>query len=154
MAFGVTCLTRALTHFSRHDEPWARQLIEELWVFISSSDLSCWEQNVLAHLMKTEPESNQKRAQTATAAALHHWYATLPPALVDLIDEVVEIGRGNLYAGVVGCSPETLESTMSVVRFMHQQQLPLPDLAPFERSSFSEYHGWGNRVDRSFFVEN
>ncbi|WP_139362001.1 hypothetical protein [Hymenobacter sp. CRA2] len=70
-----------------------------------------------------------------------------------LSENVIKIGRGNLYAGTVGHSAETLTKTMQAVVVMQILGLPLPPLAPFEKSLFAECYGWGNRVDRAFFVQ-
>ncbi|WP_216726346.1 hypothetical protein [Hymenobacter siberiensis] len=69
-----------------------------------------------------------------------------------MIDTVADIGFDNLYAGTTGYSKGTFDETMSVIDLMNESQLPLPDLARFERSEFSEFHGWGDAVNKEFFA--
>ena len=68
-----------------------------------------------------------------------------------MITAVIWIGRGNLYVGTGEYSHATLGYTLDVLDIMAEKELSIPELSRFERSQFSEWHGWGLAHDRSFF---
>jgi hypothetical protein len=137
MAFGITCLEIYIDNIGMDKTPRISGLIETLWEFVSSTRLDVWEsdvKDVLDELIWSNKE-----------------VAKLPERFATLTERVGEIGMRDLYVGTDKHSPQTLEEAMQVVTIMHEAGLPLPDLAPFEKSSFTEQNGWGNRVDKSFF---
>jgi hypothetical protein len=69
-----------------------------------------------------------------------------------ICESAVGVATGNLYAGVDGHSDCTLRPLENLLAAMSELGIPFPDLAPFERSQFSEEGGWGNPLDRSLFV--
>jgi hypothetical protein len=153
VAFGTTCVELALEHFELLQHPYAKQLLAKLWDFVSSSDLGEWEESIEIYSAAAAAAGPNSEPMQAADAALRRWYASLPLVLIELVDNVLEIGRANLYAATVGPSATTLDATMRVVALMKLIGLPLPSLTPFEKSSFAECHGWGNRVNRAFFLE-
>ncbi|GAB2940009.1 hypothetical protein GCM10027048_00290 [Hymenobacter coalescens] len=144
-----------MAHYDLRHAPQAQYLLAKLWAFVSSSDLGEWEDSIRVYLEAVETAAlSEKPTQPSEATDLQEWYATLPAAVQVLIENVIETGRGNLYGATVGYSADTLDTTMQVVAIMQSSGLPLPQLGPFEKSRFEERHGWGNRVDRSFFAES
>ena len=71
--------------------------------------------------------------------------------LSEMVFWVIDIGRSNLYGGTGAYSKWSLRPTMEVLKIMEEYQLPLPDLAIFEKSSFAESNGWGIKREKSFF---
>lgn len=154
VAYGATCLETILTSAATDASQFA-PLLACLWEFTGSTDLSEWGDKIMdfysesvldnpGEISSLSPESSQR---------LRANYAALSSSQLACIDEAIEIGRGNLYAGVVGHSAATLASTMHLVRYLQAHGHPLPPIDKFLRSPFNQenQHGWGKSVDRNFF---
>ncbi|MET4105917.1 hypothetical protein [Hymenobacter sp. UYP22] len=155
MAYCISCLESALASEQLHG-PELENLLAHLWEFTSSTDLGDWEERIMDFLPEVILDSSQKQPAFLTVEAakqLKKIYSVLSPSLLQCIDDIIEVGRGNLYAGTVGHSQNTLAPTMSVVRYMVAKGYALPAIDKFLRSPFSEQdsHGWGKRLDRRFF---
>jgi hypothetical protein len=132
MALAITCLEKYCNSKDIISD-WLNCVMSKLWEFVETDRLDEWEYAI------------QKMTDTVDQMAL-------PKPVVDMLDLIVEeIGCGNLYAGTVGCSWDTLKPTVLVLEIALSEGVAIPELWPFLKSPFSENHGWGNRVDRSFF---
>lgn len=154
VAYGATCLEVMLTSVATDVADFA-PLFVCLWEFTSSSDLSEWEEKIMdfySEAVLNNPEEING-LPPANSSRLRASYAALSTSQLACIDEAIEIGRGNLYAGVVGYSAATLASTMHLVQHLQAHSYPLPPIDKFLRSPFNQenQHGWGKRVYRSFF---
>ena len=118
------------------------ELIELLWTFISSDDLSIWER----HINEVLPDNIYEVSIKFGYEFLHE---DNQKTLTDAIFEVVEIGVANLYGGFK--SEYTIVSTLKVADLLEINNIALPDLKLFQKSKVLEVHGWGNRVGRDFF---
>ncbi|HET9504061.1 MAG TPA: hypothetical protein VFO93_11000 [Hymenobacter sp.] len=147
MAYSITCLEIIIQH-DNLDQQAFQPLLTALWDFTDNPDLGNWDENIMPFI----PEDRTGWPIGGTPA-ISLFYQTLPPALLTCIDEIIDVGRGNLYAGVQSHSPATLTSVMWVVQYMLAHGYPLPQTEIFQRSPFTlqDQHGWGNRVARSFF---
>ncbi|WP_216689080.1 hypothetical protein [Hymenobacter siberiensis] len=159
VAFGITCLEIYFEHLNLQDDTLVKGLLEKMWEFVSSNSLDKWEYEIKGFLpiivlnsSASEKFENVSFLKHSQSKAYEKMYLSLPETLVTMIDTVADIGFDNLYAGTTGYSKGTFDETMSVIDLMNESQLPLPDLARFERSEFSEFHGWGDAVNKEFFA--
>ena len=149
MAYSITCL-EIIIRAEKLNQIEFQPLLTTLWNFTSNPDLSEWEELIMPFIPDSEFKNKE---QIFTIPQTLPFYQSLSQALVSCIDEIIEVGRGNLYAGTRTHSPATLESTMQVVRYMVTNKHALPLIERFQRSPFTlqDQHGWGKRVDRDFF---
>ena len=131
-------------------------LLSCLWDFTSSPDLSEWEDKAMdfySDSILLEGFDEQRQLTADEFQQLKTSYSALSAGQLACIDETIEVGRGNLYAGTVGYSACTLASTLKIVQHMQTNNYPLPPIERFLRSPFCEedQHGWGKKVDRNFF---
>lgn len=140
-AFGVTCLERLCEEWQIKNQQ-INELIELLWTFTSSDDLSVWDKHVYDAL----PEYIYEIPIKFGYEFLHKDKKKI---LTDVILEIIEIGMANSYGGFK--SEYTMVHTLNVINLLETNNIALPDLKPFQKSKVSELHGWGNRVDRDFF---
>jgi hypothetical protein len=159
VALGIACLETYFKHLNLQDDTLVKELLDKLWEFTSSNSLDEWEYEikgilptVILNSKASEKFENVSFLKHPQSKAYQMLYLTLPESLVTMIDTVADIGFANLYAGTAGYSKGSFDDTMVVIDLMNQSQLPLPDLARFERSEFSEFHGWGNAVNKAFFA--
>ncbi|MBX0289527.1 hypothetical protein K3G63_03710 [Hymenobacter sp. HSC-4F20] len=155
VAYCASCLETVFAIKQLHESE-LEALLACLWDFTSNPDLSNWEEHIVEFLPEVVAEDSDRELNLLCqqqAENLKKIYASLPASLLRCIDSAIEVGRGNLYAGIVDHSEYTLAPTMQVVRYMLLEGYPLPSINNFLRSPFSEQnmHGWGVRVDRTFF---
>ncbi|GAA4506313.1 hypothetical protein GCM10023172_35430 [Hymenobacter ginsengisoli] len=143
MAYAITCL-EIIIRDEKLNEVEFQPLLDALWDFTSNPDLSDWEELIMPFIPDSEIPGQKYDYKP---------YQHLSQELLACIDEIIEVGRGNLYAGVRTHSPATLESTLQVVRYMLANNHPLPLIENFQRSPFTlqDQHGWGKRLNRDFF---
>jgi hypothetical protein len=154
VAYGATCLESILTSAATDVAEFA-PLFACLWKFTSSPDLSEWEEKIMDFYSESVLDNSEEinSPPPENLQRLRASYTALSTSQLACIDEAIEIGRGNLYAGVVGHSAATLASTMHLVHHLQAHGNPLPPIDKFLRSPFNQenQHGWGKPVDRSFF---
>ena len=140
MAYCTTCL-EIIIHQDKLSQEAFSPLLAALWDFTSNPDLSDWEEKI------------QQFIPELSSAETNELYKNISSPLLTCIDEIIEVGRGNLYTGVQSYSPATLSSAMWVVWYLLAGGYPLPRMDIFQRSPFTTQgqHGWGDRVDKSFF---
>lgn len=163
MALGARCFDDACAHFGL-DAPEIRALSDWFWSFTDARDLGVWEASDPSGITDA-----QELMMVTTDPAVTHgpsWAqvpdaaSQVPAALMRMPLGLVvmgvliydEIGRGNLYSGVVDHSPHTWEATLRMLSCLQQMGLPIPDLQPFLRSPFTEDRGWGDPRPREFFA--
>jgi len=133
-ALGAVCLRRyALAYGIQH--PAINELVDYLFALASAQDIVRWERQapMLAHTME-----DALPAEIAQAVGSEHAVAFLR-----LRDELLEIGYCDLYAAT---TDESRQHLLAVFRILETDHIALPDLTPFQVSSFDENHGWGNVV--------
>ena len=147
MAYGITCLETIIQHDNLSQEAF-KPVLAALWDFTDNPDLGIWDENIMHFI----PEDRVGLPLGGTPE-ISLFYQDISPALLSCIDEIIEIGRGNLYGGVQSHSPATLASTIWVAQYMLANDYPLPSIENFQRSLFTlqDQHGWGKRAPRSFF---
>lgn len=141
VAFGVTCLERLCEGWNVKSQQ-MNELIGLLWTFTSSNDLSVWERQINEILPDYTYEVPAK-------FGFEFLLKDKKETLTDAILEVIEIGRANLYGGFK--SEYTMVHTLKIASFLKKNNIAIPDLKPFQKSKVTEFHGWGNAVDKSFF---
>jgi len=145
VALALTCLERALQQYDVHDER-VVELVEVLWRFVEERDLAeadrAWRETRATDLLDAVDRGEP----------IPETYRGLPEFLARVLLEALEIGLGNLYAGVAGYSQGTFEPTVKVLELCERHGVPIPDPGVFAtRMPFSEARGWGKPVPRSFF---
>jgi hypothetical protein len=141
-AFGVTCLEQ-ICHEWQVNTDKINELIELLWSFTLSNDLSIWEKQI-----------NEILPVYINEIPIKFGFEFLDKSkqeiLSEIILEVIEIGGANLYGAFD--SKLTMVHTLKVASLL-ENNMALPDIKPFKKSKVTEFHGWGNKVDKSFFKE-
>lgn len=140
-AFGLTCLERTCQAWQVKSKQ-MNELIEFLWTFTSSHELDTWE----GHIYEILPDYTYEVPKKFVFDFLKKDKQEI---LTDMILEVIEIAEANLYCGFR--SEYTIVHTLKVVSLLEENNIELPDLKPFQKSKVTEFHGWGNPVDKSFF---
>lgn len=161
VALGIRCLEIFGEALGINREEKIIRLLRLLWDFTSTSQLDVWETQIHefdpAFLQEEAALNDFKGVEVLTQAeALDYYkfYQQLPVDYLNSISLVIEIGRNNLYAGTGEYSSSTLVPLLELQRIMEQNQIPCPALEPFEKSHFSEFHGWGFPRERAFFFED
>lgn len=145
LAFGMICLEK-LVSSSNVDHTLLQTIVfPKIWKFTSTDDLGEWEQEI----RDVDPFCV---LDDTTDSDLKMLYYKLPKYIVSTIEYVIEIGTSNIYGGTGDNSPMTLEPLFAVIDTMTKLKVPLPDINTFKKSSFSEFHGWGNSQTRDYYL--
>jgi hypothetical protein len=163
MALGARCFDDVCAHFGIA-APEVRALSDYFWSYTDAEDLGAWESDFpLAAsdawelmVVVADPSKTLGAGWDQTPDPIGQVlpvFLGLPLVVVTMMVIIFDdIGRGNLYSGVVDHSPATRDATLRVLACVQQLGLPLPDLAPFLRSPFTEANGWGEPRPREFFT--
>jgi hypothetical protein len=131
MAFAVDSV-QAWVDQDGFDGPALRSLLELMVEFCSSADLGDWDRKCIE-----AAASSMIREETGS------------PSLVEAVDAAIEdVGRGDLFGGVIGVSLTTLNGALRVARLAAAAGVSLPSLGSYAFSSFDEVHGWGLEIHR------
>jgi hypothetical protein len=145
LAFGMICLEK-LVHTQNADHLLLHNIVfPKIWEFTSAHDLSEWEQMINL----VDPSTVLYDDVDPDLKSL---YQTLSEDIVHTISNVIEIGAGNIYGGTGDYSPYSLAPLNEVIHTMIKLQVPLPDIAPFKKSGFSEDGGWGAEHPREYYL--
>jgi hypothetical protein len=150
-AFGVSCLEIVCKVWNVKSQP-LDYLVEQLWKFTSSNQLGIWIDETLKMLPDYwGGDPSDFSDKYAEAFGFINLDERRQKVLTTLIEEVVNIGNENLFAGFV--SEYTRTPTLKVGAILDGEGIQLPSLDRFKRSHVSESHGWGERVPPSFFQD-
>ncbi len=158
MAYGIACLKQVLKQ-TNNNQPILHLLLDRLTEFVEKDRLDLWEQRigevVPYAILDTHPDNifeNYKTISVEEVLKLKTLYESMPNAITDLIDDVVNIGESNLYGGVDQYSQNTLDAILAVLEKMKNLALNPPDIMPYLSSPFSENGGWGYTKNMTGFM--
>ncbi len=158
LAFGASCVQRFAEQYEIHDD-WIDKLISVLWEFTTSRQLDMWEKKVRDLWPELILESSHKNTYMdypsltkSDFVELKDLYSNLPQAFVEMINNTIEIGVGNLFYGTGNFSESTLYYTLKVFQEATSMLLNIPDPHIFSVSKFSESGGWGEPIGRDKFA--
>jgi hypothetical protein len=156
-AFGVFCIEKYISENDIHSK-WIDKLIPTLWEFTNTDKMDLWEEKISdltpLNILEYSPRNSYSDYPSLSESEfneLKKYYSELDNELIQMIDETIEIGLGNLYGGTGEFSKETFESTMFVYKLADKLLSEKPNFDNFYKSRFTEFHGWGNNVERKFF---
>lgn len=156
-AFGVFCIEKYIDENNLKSR-WIDKLIPTLWEFTSTDRMDLWEEKIgdltPLNILDDSPKnhhSDYKSLSESEFIELKKYYFELNDGLIQMIDETIEIGLGNLYGGTGEFSQSTFESTLFVYKLANKLLKEKPNFDNFFKSKFTEFHGWGNNVRRDFF---
>ncbi len=145
LAFGMTCLEKLVGSLNVEHSQLRTIVFPKIWEFTSTNDLGEWEQNI----REVDPVCV---LDSKTESDLKTLYNKLPKDIVSTIENVIEIGTANIYGRTGDNSPLTLEPLSAVINTIIKLNVPLPDINSFKKSSFSEFHGWGDNQTRDYYL--
>lgn len=156
-AFGVFCIEKYIAE-NNLESKWIDRLIPTLWEFTSTDRMDLWEEKISdltpLNILDDSPRNSHSDYPNLTESEfndLKKYYSELDESLIQIIDETIEIGLGNLYSGTGEFSEGTFESTIFVHKLADKVLNEKPSFENFYKSKFTEFHGWGNNVKREFF---
>jgi len=156
-AFGVFCIEKYISE-NNIESKWIDKLIPLLWEFTNTDKMDLWEEKISdltpLNILDNSPRNLSSDYNSLTESEfndLKKYYSELNEDLIQMIDETIEIGLGNLYGGTGEFSEGTFESTLFVYKLAYKVLNETPDFDNFHKSKFTEFHGWGNNVKRDFF---
>ncbi|MGR7814561.1 hypothetical protein [Lacinutrix undariae] len=151
-AYGMKCLEQYVKENELKDELIVK-ILDNLWEFTNSDELDVWDEKISdlnpKHILNIQPEKIESEFPTITVNEYHElkkFYENSDTDFIIMVENVIEIGTGNLYGGIDEYSSWTLEPTLEMIKSMNLKRIP--NIKNFEFSKFSEDNGWGNKIRR------
>lgn len=152
VAYAIICLEEAILQLAQEPDEWA-WLLRRLWTYTSARRLDDWQDeavevtsNVILHY-EQYPDKSFDYLTEAEVSTLRVLYEASDPTLSRLVDLVYEIGTLELFGGLEGGAPESLQGLGAVVSLLRDKGIPGPSVALVADKSFTEEHGWGTPFD-------
>ena len=156
LAYGIFCLEQAFKESNKENEL-SSKIIKILWEFTTSENLSEWEEEITDYEPIYVNDDSFIGYETLTndqVLELKGFYKNLPYNIIQLIENSIDIGMSNLYSGTGEFSPSSLEPTMKVFKTAQLSLSKKPNPEAFLISKYTEFHGWGNNINRQDFLKN
>src|SRR6266404_3635849 len=103
MAMATTCFENIVNKLNL-SSPNIEELVDIFWQFVESNDLSEWEAEVME---KAGPLCDYVEGSTLLPSDSE--FNRMPQFLRQMVSDIVDLGRGDLYGGTVGYSQETYD---------------------------------------------
>lgn len=148
MAMAIVCLESVLGHCSLNAAS-KNALLDTLWQFVEGQNLAIWDDS---------------RYDNQDLAAICEFFdygaeidkqlsiSVLPMFVLNMIDDIVTIGKIELYGKVESYSPITHHSLLLVLNQALENGFSIPPIEPFLQLPFSQRGGWGEPTSRSKFI--
>ncbi len=78
---------------------------------------------------------------------LYNLYQNIDEKIDFVMTAIFDIGTSHAYSEIVGYGKQSLDELKILIDYMHEKEIPLPDISPFEKFSFDENDGYGNKFD-------
>jgi len=157
LAYGAKCIEYYLSQYQVRHRLFSK-VLDEIWKFTTSNELDKWDQRIVEFtpdcLVDNHPDNRPEDYEYISAVeffALKRLFLESPTDLIDLIQLTIEIGTGNLYGGTGEYSQFTMRPTLEVYKITQRTLRPWPDVKSFKISPYHEFHGWGERIERTRF---
>jgi hypothetical protein len=137
MAMATTCF-EGIVKTLNLSSPDVDELVDIFWQFVEKNLLSEWESNVLdkAGIVCDYIEGSAPLPAESE-------FRRLPQFLLQMVSDIVDLGRADMYGAVTGYSQETCGFTLKVLNLALEHGFSISPVEPFLRSHITEFHGWG-----------
>lgn len=125
-------------------------VFKKIGSFCEIGTLDVWENDVSEYmpcvlLDEKLDFSTFKYISEATALELKEHYESVPKYIVEMIDNTIEVGLANLYAGTGMYSESSLICCLDVMKLCISNNVYLLPLDDYLKYSFGHKNGWGER---------
>jgi hypothetical protein len=131
--YGYLCLIALMRHQGL--EPMPALLDNKLREYVESDSLDVWEDDI--EQLLNEDDAN----------SFAPYFRSQPQLFQDVLEDLIELGRGNLYGGF--SSKFTFTYIKSIIELLQKNNIKLLDIKIVGQFPLSERHGWGNRISFS-----
>lgn len=152
VAFGINCFENLLFSLKYNVNDW-RLVLECLWEFTSIQYLDEWSGKVVEiipdHLLefKTYEEHDFEYLDERNFKYLYNLYQNIDEKIDFVITAIYNIGTSHAYSIIVKYGQRSLDELEILLNYMTKNDIPLPDIKPFEKFSIEENKGWGNKFN-------
>ena len=158
MALGIRCFEIYLEKIGLLKNPLIQNMLSDLWEFTTLNRIDKWDEKIMeydpdfiAAYIEEDDTSYYKILSSEAVKMYYDIYQSTSHEVANFVDDVIWIGKSNLYSGTRSYSKSTFNLTVKVLTLLRQNGLEIPDLSVFEKSKYEENHGWGKPRERAFF---
>jgi hypothetical protein len=152
VSYGIRCFENALLFLNYNVNEW-RIVLEYLWKFTSIEYLDDWDGIVTEIIPENLMEFREyedhdfEYLDKSEFTYLYALYQNIDKKVDYLIRQIYYLGSSHAYSIIVEHGQRSLDELAILINYMMDNNMPLPDIKPFERFSIEENKGWGNRFD-------
>jgi len=160
LAYSIECLENVISILIdksiiiKSDEIFIRLIIDRLWEFTESQDLSVWEKRGVEIspfvIFDVHEENYFEDYETLSVQELHDlksFYEKCPNYLNDVIDNCVEIGLSNLYGGITGVAQTSIDKVKNIIELLAENKIKIPNVDRYSKFKFK--NGWADNFTKA-----
>ncbi|MBD5088828.1 MAG: hypothetical protein HDT30_08495 [Clostridiales bacterium] len=152
IAYGVCCFENTITFLQYNVEDW-KVVLKYLWEFSYIQYLDDWT-GLLSEIIpenllefKKYEEHDYSYLDKKSYEYLYNLYQNIDEKIDFVMTAIFDIGTSHAYSEIVGYGKQSLDELKILIDYMYEKGIPLPDISLFEKFSFNENDGWGNKFN-------
>jgi len=152
VSYSISCFENTLRFLNYNVNEW-RIVLEHLWEFTSIKYLDDWSgmvaeiipENLLEFKLYEEHEFEY--LDEKNFKYLYQLYQNIDEKIDFVMTSIYDIGTSHAYSRIEEYGQNSLDELEILINYMKKNNVPLPDVSPFEKFSIEENKGWGNSFD-------
>lgn len=152
VAYGISCFENTLIALNYNVNEW-KIVLECLWEFTSIQYVDDWS-GMVAEIIpenllefKTYAEHDFEYLDEKNFKYLYNLYKNIDEKIDFMITAIYNIGTSHSYTIIVEHGQRSIDELEKLITYMTKNNIPLPDVKPFERFSIEENKAWGDKFD-------
>lgn len=152
IAYGVSCFENTITFLRYNVEDW-KMVLKYLWEFSYIKYLDDWT-GLLSEIIpenllefKRYEEHDYSYVDKKSYEYLYNLYQNIDEKIDFVMTAIFDIGTSHAYSEIDGYGKQSLDALKILIDYMSEKGIPLPDISLFEKFSFDENNGYGNKFD-------
>ncbi|MFJ5562452.1 hypothetical protein [Lysinibacillus xylanilyticus] len=152
VSYSISCFENTLRSLNYSVDDW-RIVLEYLWEFTSIKYLDDWS-DMVAELIpenllefKLYEEHEFEYLDERNFKYLYQLYQNTDEKIDFVMTSIYDIGTSHAYSRIVEYGQNSLDELEILINYLKKNNVPLPDVSPFEKFSIEENKGWGSAFD-------
>lgn len=152
VAYGIRCFENALLFLKYNVSDW-EMVLGKLWQFTSADNLEVWSDKVVEVIpenlleFKIYEDHDFEYLNESEFIYLYALYQNIDKKIDYLIRQIYYLGASHSYSVIIEYGQRSLDELNILLKYMTNNNIPLPDIEPFKKFSIKENEGWGNKFD-------
>ena len=154
MAFAINCLDNIIETKGIASNI-LNKFILNLWQFTRSNNLGEWDKNISDFIPMIGEELEEEELDYLTieeGKKLQEIYSSLPKFIVEVIDNIIDLGRIELFTSHSDYAPKSLKRLEKIITIVINENIPLPDVNEYKKFHYNIDGGWGKIIIKNLDI--